>query len=535
MNVIFVAFGRQFIEIIMKNIILSLAMLAALLTGCQKTEFNNTDESDSFFTASIEESGAQTKTNMTYRRQVTWSAEDRIAIFQGKQFANQYQLRNEYAGSSNGTFKLVAKNTSSSAVADIPCNVALYPYSENIVLSRKMDNDKGTAYNISNVVLPQTQMFSYDSFGNGAFPMVAVTKDLGDHNLKFKNVMGAIQFEFVGNQSVKSINIKGNNGERLAGEATITANGNNLTPTIQMGSEAFTEVTLDCGYGVQLMMREPTKFIIALPPVKFTKGFTVTIKFQNGDEHVISTDKENEILRSSLCTMPPQSVLDDDSQTPYSSLCIVGSYNGWMIGDGYNQYIGDFKGDDILYSGLIDFGKNHSYNEFKITGEAWGLDEYSMRNHHAPETKTISLIEGGGDNINVYQEKRYYQLVLDRSKCTLTSNISFNQLGIIGDFNYWSEDVVMDFNPYTQKFYTDIEFEADVYLKLRFDSDWALQLGSRDGSLEFNADDIHAPAGKYRIYVNLNNPEKMTYIFDAKAYGTEEDYGNFASNGSYSY
>lgn len=514
----------------MKNIIFLFITTAAVLVSCQKAEYNSAYESD-IFTASIDEFGTQTRTAMTYDRQVVWSIEDQLAIFQGKTVANQYKLKENYAGSSNASFKLVSENTSVNKDNDILHNIALYPYSEDIALSKDMDNEKVTVYNITNVVLPQTQMFSYNSFGNGTFPMVAVTKDLDDHNLKFKNVMGAIQFEFVGNQIVESISIKGNNGERLAGEATITANGNNLIPTIQMGSEAFTEVTLVCDWGVQLMRTEPTKFIIALPPVKFTQGFTVTLKYQNGNEYSISTDKENEILRSTICTMPVQSA-DGDIQVPYSSLCIVGSYCYWD--HSYSQFICDFKGNNDIYSGLIDFGEDHSYNYFKITGKSWGEDEYSMSGSYAPETKTISLIEGGGDNINVYQEKRYYQLILDRSECTLTSNISFDQLGIIGDFNYWSEDVVMDFNPFTQKFYTDLEFVADVYFKLRFDSDWALQLGLHNDFLEFNGEDIHAPAGKYRIYVNLNNPEKMSFVLDANAYGTEEDYGNFASSYAYS-
>ena len=530
MNVIFVNSGRKFIENIMKNIILLFITTAALLTGCQKAEYNSMDGSD-IFTASIDEFGTQTRTTMTYDRQVVWSSEDQLAVFQGKTVANQYKLKESYAGSSNASFKLVSENTSANKDNDILRNIALYPYSENIVLSKGMDNSKEDVYKISNVVLPESQIYSPDSFGNGTFPMVAVTRSLGDHNLKFKNVMGAIQFEFVGNQLVKSISIKGNNGERLAGEATITAHGNNLMPTIQMGSEAFTEVTLDCDWGVQLTRSEPTKFIIALPPVKFTQGFTVTLKYQNGNEYSISTDKENEILRSTICTMPVQSA-EGDSQVPHSSLHIIGSHSYWD--HRYSQFICDFKGDNDIYSGLIDFGENHSSNEFKITGKSWGEDEYSMSKPYAPETKTISLIEGGGDNINVYQEKRYYQLILDRSECTLTSNISFDQLGIIGDFNYWSEDVVMDFNPFTQKFYTDLEFVADVYFKLRFDSDWALQLGSHNDLLEFNGEDIHAPAGKYRIYVDLNNPEKMSFVLDAKAYGTEENYGNFASSYSYS-
>lgn len=498
-------------------------MIATLMIGCQKPELNDKIEVTDCFTASMEEVSPQTKTAMNYDKVVTWSSGDLLSIFLGRSTADQFQLYGHSAGSTKGSFKWVAGGGS---VDDntLPCNIAYYPYTENLYVSAE---ENGSAYNITNVVLPQTQTYSANSFGNGAFPMVAVTRNLSDHNLKFKNVMGAIQFEFIGTQLVKSISIKGHNGELLAGEATVTASRHNLTPSIEMGPEALTEVTLDCGTGVLLSKGVRTKFIIALPPVTFTQGFTVTLRYQNGEEFSISTEAVNEIRRSAICAMPLQSALGDGSPVPYQSLYIVGSYNDWAHEN--NQFIYDYNGNNELFSGLIDFGENHAANEFKITGGAWGVDEHSIpyELEQEPEAAMTMLVSGGGNNINVYQAKRYYHFTFMRYQETLKANYSFDQLGIVGDFNGWGNDVVMKFNPILQKFYADVEFEENSTFKLRCDGSWDINWGTYNDLLQLYGENIPAPAGKYRVYADLNNPDRMLIEFNENAFGTEEYPGEF--------
>ena len=204
----------------------------------------------------------------------------------------------------------------------------------------------------------------------------------------------------------------------------------------------------------------------------------------------------------------------------YPKLFVVGSYNGWS--HDANQYIFDFEGSDNSYEGMVDFGEDHAANEFKITGGAWGKDEHSMNGAHDAETKTISLVVGGGDNIYVYQAKRYYHLTFTR-KPDLTADFSFDQIGVIGDFNGWGADVVMQFNPATQKFYADVEFPADGGFKFRADAGWDVNWGSTGSGVLDSGDNIPVKAGNYRVYLNMNDKNKMTYELNAAAYGTEED------------
>ena len=211
------------------------------------------------------------------------------------------------------------------------------------------------------------------------------------------------------------------------------------------------------------------------------------------------------------------------AEKQYPKLWVVGSYNGWAH-DASNQFLFDFAGTDTVYQGMIDFSainEDHSANEFKITGGAWGTDEHSMNGAHDPESKTIALVAGGGDNINVYQAKRFYHLTFDRA-LTLTADVSFDQIGVIGDFNGWGADVVMNFNASKQRFYADVEFPADGGFKFRLDGGWDVSYGSTGSGVLDSGDNIPVKAGNYRVYLNMNNFAEMTYTLDAKMYGKDE-------------
>ena len=207
------------------------------------------------------------------------------------------------------------------------------------------------------------------------------------------------------------------------------------------------------------------------------------------------------------------------AEKEYAKLYVVGSYNGWSHDK--NQYLFDFAGEDRVYQGMIDFGADHASNEFKITAGAWGNDEHSMNGAHDAESKTIALVAGGGDNINVYQAKRFYHLTFDRA-LTLTADFSFDQIGVIGDFNGWGGDVVMEFNAEKQRFYADVEFPADGGFKFRADAGWDVNWGSTGSGVLDSGDNIPVTAGNYRVYLNMNNAGEMTYSLDAAKYGQPE-------------
>lgn len=275
------------------------------MAACQKSE--TAIPVSEQFTATVESFESQTKTSMTQEKYVVWSQNDRLAIFQGSTLADEFKVSDASAGKANGTFtKVTTAGDDFSAGTEIPCNVALYPYATGLTLTGATLEYEAPVYEVEGVVLPSEQTYVAGSFANGAFLMAAVTDDLSDHNLKFKNILGALKLQLKGTQTVKSITVKGRNNEKLSGAATVTAYANNLAPAITMTAtdEASKSVTLDCGDGVQLSESTATDFIFALPPVLFSEGFTVTVTDSGDQTYEVTADVANTVLRSSILTMP---------------------------------------------------------------------------------------------------------------------------------------------------------------------------------------------------------------------------------------
>ena len=209
----------------------------------------------------------------------------------------------------------------------------------------------------------------------------------------------------------------------------------------------------------------------------------------------------------------------------YPKLTVAGSYayNNWTPGKG--QFVFDFEGTDVQYSGVIDFGEDVSALNFKFVGEAWGNNEYSVPSGEAQaaEAAELPLVAGGGDNIAAYTTHRFYSLTLDKSAPKVIKNFSFNSLGVIGDATStgWDADTDMQFNTEKQRFYVDVTL-ADGTIKFRANDAWDVNWGGADGVLVAGGENIPVSAGDYRIYVNLNDPANPTYELNASMFGKDE-------------
>lgn len=219
-----------------------------------------------------------------------------------------------------------------------------------------------------------------------------------------------------------------------------------------------------------------------------------------------------------------------EAERTYPMVYVIGDFCGWA--DGQTQELFSFSGDEVNYAGVIGFSGAASKG-FKIRGTETGWAEDSNwgtdGNAAAPEAEaaTIQLISSGGSgNITAYS-KNFYRFTFNRSTMVLTNELSFDQLGVIGDFNSWGGDVVMNFDTETQMFWADIEFPAEGGFKIRKDGAWDTSWGTATAGAAAatsgvfdGGDNITAPAGNYRLYVNFNNPEEMTWELNAADYGT---------------
>ncbi len=212
----------------------------------------------------------------------------------------------------------------------------------------------------------------------------------------------------------------------------------------------------------------------------------------------------------------------------YDHVWVIGDYCGWDHGK--TQFLYNYAKDGNIYNGVVDFGEKAA-NGFKLTGVGgwddtcnWGTDGDAA----APEAEasSITLISSGGSgNISCYS-KRFYNFEFEKGSLTLKVKNSFNQLGVIGDFNGWGGDVVMNYNPRFVRFYADVEIPADGGLKVRVDADWATSWGVPEngdditaGPVELGGANGGVKAGNYRIYLDLN---KGTIEASAKMYGQPE-------------
>ena len=275
-------------------------MLSILFIGCtndnEQTLKEDTVTDKTLFTSALEQ-----RTSRVYvedGKYLRWNENDCISLFRGNTMNLQYRFMGE-TGDNAGTFSMVDLSYSMDNVLDH--HYALYPYDKNACISES---------GVITLTLPAEQNYAENSFGLGSNSMVAITEDLDDTFLNFRNINGYLRLQFYGrNITLKSILLQGNAHEKIAGKAHVFSEYGQV-PTLQMAEGATESILLDCGEsGVTLSESadEPTTFWIVLPPVVFSKGFTATLTNGKDEEMVISTTKSVTIERN---VVKPMAVLE---------------------------------------------------------------------------------------------------------------------------------------------------------------------------------------------------------------------------------
>ena len=298
----------------MKKSFIYLAALT-LIAACNKAESPVVSQDADIITAQIEQE-TSTRTYMDVNNNIRWSEGDQVIAFMKSSYGHKYQLISSFAGKTYADFSIVSSGGGNlSAGTEWDHNIVYYPYADAIEAAKS-----GSNYTLD-VVLPSEQTYAAESFGSGSMAMVAVSEN---NNITFRNVLGGMKLQLRGTQKVKSIKLEGKNNEKLSGAATVIAYTDETKPAITMASGASTSVTLDCGSGVQLNESKATEFIIALPPVLFNKGFTVTVTDTESKTYTVETDKANTVLRSSILNMPAFKLGETpDSETPEDAVDMI--------------------------------------------------------------------------------------------------------------------------------------------------------------------------------------------------------------------
>lgn len=281
----------------MKKFITTSLTAIFLLAGCQEEPSDNGIGTGNYY-ASVEEFSSDTKTTLGEGNRVVWSDEDRIAIFEGHDEGQAYQILDSYVGKSTGEFSIIeGVTTEGGSGSAFDKTIAVYPYNDELAVSY---NENG--YMISGVRFPQDQQYTSGSFADEAFPMVASTSK-GAKDLSFKNIGGVLKISLYGSLSVKKITLTGHSEERLSGDAFVKM-GTDGSQRVVMSQNASKSVSLHCNPAVQLSTETATVFYISTPVTYFKAGFTITVTDSEGNEKARSTSRKQSIGRSCILSMP---------------------------------------------------------------------------------------------------------------------------------------------------------------------------------------------------------------------------------------
>lgn len=275
---------------IMKRKYLHIFFLVVVVFGCAKHEPDllTIEESHIYRLGST---FCETKTHFNQRLNLLWDKGDIISLFDGTSLNQKFKFDGE-TNDNSGTFSKVENQYGTGL--DLYANYAIYPYNKLTSLSED-ENNRG----LFAAVLPQIQHYGNKSFGVNSSTMVAATNGIEDLILRFKNVCGWIRIQlYVNNSTVRSIELKSNNGEKISGPATIVMS---YDPVCTVSEEGYDNIVLDCGVnGVQVSNNsaEPTIFWFSVPPITLEKGFTITIVDNNGYTMQKSTTKSYSVTRN---------------------------------------------------------------------------------------------------------------------------------------------------------------------------------------------------------------------------------------------
>lgn len=255
-----------------------------LMAGCSQNATDQvtppiTSEEGHIFHATIED-GEESRVYLDSKIRILWNEGDLITLFEGTTRNKQYIFLGE-DGDNAGDFDLNKSGFGSGN--PIERYYALYPYASTT--KYVYGDDEGVA-DYLRYTLPSTQTYKEGSIGANANVMVAVTADLDDFDLLFRNVCSFLRVKLWGaGQTVGSIVFEGNSGEALSGYAAITPVYGG-TPALKMIGTGTT-LTLNCGDGVEIgtTKETATEFWLVVPPLNFPNGFTLTVNgFYGGSQ-----------------------------------------------------------------------------------------------------------------------------------------------------------------------------------------------------------------------------------------------------------
>lgn len=277
----------------MKKIIFAAAAVIAVLASCSKIEtsvpLQVPQAGPDQFTACFQDlnDGASTRIYLNQNGQMTWEyGYDYISIFSGSTHSEYLATESSYTnGYSRPNYAVFSKveGTEQNTGLNLDRHYAVYPSNPEATL---------TADGIlSTTIVSNT--------------FAAVTKDKADHMLYFKNLMGYLYFTIEGSGIISGIRFYGNNGEVLRGAAKARLSSDS-DPVLAMEPDGdkeivYSDLSLD-------LEKSKVTFRLPLPPVTFSKGFTLEVTGVDGQVFTFASDQSRTVVRNQYYEVDPVEV-----------------------------------------------------------------------------------------------------------------------------------------------------------------------------------------------------------------------------------
>lgn len=372
-------------------------LILLLACGCQsveEVEMPETQPSGPRILTAVLESGPDTRTHLDGQDEhgiyyPYWSAGDELAVWaDGVNIPDKFSLV-DGSGTVKGSF-------SGSLFGHRM--VGLYPYSYK--------TEAGLEGDVLTLRLSDKQEYAAGSFGQGAYPMLAVSES---DSFSFKNLCSVLRVSMTGEATVNSIKfIAHDSWISVSGFATVRTDFQDV-PELIMSDDGSNEVTLDCGF-VPLDPTVPTDFFIVIPPGTYRGGFSLEIKTFTGTV-VRSTDADIVFERSQVRSVPVfECIADgeiDPDNIPYNQIWYTvsnnrvfnpyGSFDRQIVSNTYEDGNGV-----IVFDGPVTAVRSNAFASSSITGVTLpnsieSIDSYAFYNSSITSFHTPDDLRSIGD------------------------------------------------------------------------------------------------------------------------------------------
>ena len=339
--------------------LLTLVLAAMAFAACTQNDVEelSANRADAPETLTVGFEGGDTRIELNEAVKTVWTEGDEVSVF----YKTLTNIRGAFQGKTGDRQGNILLSQTEFGDAVMDEYVVIYPYNEDYLLNAE-------ALTL-NAPIPATQSYKEGSYGENGNIMA----DASDAtHVTLRSIYGWLRIHLTGDgEVVESITLRGNNGEQLAGYAQIDLNDYSVRfisessepeNDMEVGGdlvfedELITEITLDCGEGVELGAEERV-FYIALLPQTFAEGVTIEVNCAGYKPMTLSTDSGITIERNHIKPMAAVEYEPDSEPTTtanqlwYTATALVEPYDATA----FNVTIVSNEWDEATGEGIITF------------------------------------------------------------------------------------------------------------------------------------------------------------------------------------